>query len=107
MIIAQQDARQAIRETLAEARINDDDAAYIETLFMRRLNDYKVQPLDLKEAKEALNLCESEVYSHAATYRLSKSPYPDDDASLPNSSVKDFQKIGATWIRRFIEAVNG
>ena len=55
MIIAQQDARQAIRESLAEARINDDDAAYIETLVMRRLNDYKTQPIELKDLNHPMD----------------------------------------------------
>ena len=107
MIIKETDLRQAIREGLAEARVNDDDMGYFETLIMRFVTEYRLQPLDLKEAKEALNLCESEVYSHMATYRPSKSPYPDDVVPLPNSSVKDFQKIGATWAKRFIAAVNG
>ena len=84
MIIAQQSARQAIREALAEARINDDDAAYIETLLMRRLNDYKTQPLDLKEAKKDLEMCEAMAC---------------EDANLV--------ALLSNWIRRFIEAVNG
>jgi hypothetical protein len=84
MIIAQQDARQAIRETMAEARINDDDAAYIETLLMRRLNEYKTQPIELKEAKKDLEMCETMAC---------------EDANLVALLSK--------WIHRLVELVNG
>jgi hypothetical protein len=84
MIIKENDLRQAIREGLSEARVNHDDMGYFETVIMRFVTDYKLQPLDLKEAKKDLEMCEGVAC---------------EDANLVC--------FLSNWIRRFIEAVNG
>jgi hypothetical protein len=74
---------------LAEAGVNHDDAGYFETLIMMYITDYKLQPLDLKEAKEVIDL---------ATATIDESKHPGETGW----ATRAFKLA-----HRFIEAVNG
>jgi len=89
MIIKENDLRQAIREGLSDARVNHDDAGFFETMIMMHVADYKLQPLDLKEAKEVINL---------ADITIEESKHPGETGW----ATRAFKLA-----HRFIEAVNG
>ena len=89
MIIKERDLRQAIREGLSEARVNHDDMGYFETVIMRFVTDYKLQPLDLKEAKKVFNL---------ATTTIDESKHPGETGW----ATRAFKLA-----HRLIESVNG
>lgn len=56
ILIKEQSMRQAIREALADAKLYDDDTSYFETMIMRRVKDYMIQPIELTEEAKAM-LC--------------------------------------------------
>lgn len=56
ILIKEQSMRQAIREALADAKLHDNDASYFETMIMRRVKDYMIQPIELTEEAKAM-LC--------------------------------------------------
>jgi len=89
MIITENDLRQAIREGLAEARVNHDDMGYFETVIMRFARDYKTQPIELKDVKEVINL---------ATATIDESKHPGESGW----AARAFKLA-----HRLIEAVNG
>jgi len=57
ILIKDSDLRQAMREALAAANVDRHGASFYETMIMRRVNDYKVQPIELTEKGKEF-LCE-------------------------------------------------
>ena len=126
-VIKEQDLRQAIREGLAEAKVTHDDAAFFETLIMMYVTDYKEQPLDLKEAKEALELSESarpgpwkvhndnEDTEYPPFWVIGKDVDEDSDEAMElyvgDDATADFVAKSRTLLpslaKRFIDSVNG
>jgi hypothetical protein len=57
IFIKDTDLRQAMREALAAANVDHNSASLYETMIMRRVGDYKIQPIELTEKGKEF-LCE-------------------------------------------------
>jgi hypothetical protein len=56
VIIKERNLRQAIQEGLGQWKVDPQHAALFETAIMRRVDDYKEQPISFKEIKEVEEL---------------------------------------------------
>ena len=125
MIIKESDLEQAITEGLLEWRVREVEL--IKSAIMRFVTDYKLQPLDLKEAKEALELSESarpgpwkvhnnnEDTEYPPFWVIGKDVDEDSDEAMElyvgDDATADFVAKSRTLLpslaKRFIDSVNG
>ena len=125
MIIKESDLEQAITEGLLEWRVREVEL--IKSAIMRFVTNYKTQPLDLKEAKEALELSESarpgpwkvhndnEDTEYPPFWVIGKDVDEDSDEAMElyvgDDATADFVAKSRTLLpslaKRFIDSVNG
>jgi hypothetical protein len=125
VIIKESDLEQAITEGLLEWRVREVEL--IKSAIMRFVTDYKLQPLDLKEAKEALELSESarpgpwkvhndnEDTEYPPFWVIGKDVDEDSDEAMElyvgDDATADFVAKSRTLLpslaKRFIDSVNG